>query len=303
MNEKNKHHEDDGISILSLDSGGPSVYSQLLILKEYMARLAGDLDTKEEMLYPADFFDLMGGAGFGALIAIMLGHLRMTADEAIEALHTLASTVFPESLKDVTSPEQRTNVLKEAIEHILYQKGELPDTKMYEENRPPARCKVILYAVTAVDITHPRAFRTYPSRGSSLNPSIVDAICATIAVPSHFSPVKIGPENRQQTFVGGSRGANNPTRLLLNEASNIFGKDKRVAQIVSIGSGLANVLSLDGLAEGAGVARLLNEMAADCQLVAQELATRLFHVEAYLRLNRPLFDACKTERELLPSDK
>ncbi|KIM28913.1 hypothetical protein M408DRAFT_58937, partial [Serendipita vermifera MAFF 305830] len=220
-----------------LDSGGPSVYSQLLILKEYMARLAGDFDTKEETLYPADFFDLMGGVGFGALIAIMLGHLRMTADEAMEALHTLASTVFPESLQNVMGPEQRTSVLKEAIEHILVQKGELPDTKMYEENRPPVS---ILYAVTAVDITHPRAFRTYPSRGLSLNPSIVNAICATIAVPSHFSPAKIGPENRQQTFVGGPRGANNPTRLLLNEASNIFGNDKRVAQIVSIGSGLAN---------------------------------------------------------------
>jgi len=47
------------------DSGGPGTYSQLLILKEYMSRLANDLGISEEDVYPADYFDLMGGVGFG----------------------------------------------------------------------------------------------------------------------------------------------------------------------------------------------------------------------------------------------
>jgi hypothetical protein len=47
------------------DNGGPGTYSQLLILKEYMSRLASDLDIAEEDVYPADYFDLMGGVGFG----------------------------------------------------------------------------------------------------------------------------------------------------------------------------------------------------------------------------------------------
>jgi hypothetical protein len=47
------------------DSGGPGAYSQLLILKEYMSRLANDLGVGEEDIYPADYFDLMGGVGFG----------------------------------------------------------------------------------------------------------------------------------------------------------------------------------------------------------------------------------------------
>ena len=48
-----------------IDNGGPGTYSQLLILKEYMARLANDLDVAEEDVYPADYFDMMGGVGFG----------------------------------------------------------------------------------------------------------------------------------------------------------------------------------------------------------------------------------------------
>ena len=47
------------------DSGGPGTYSQLLILKDYMSRLANDLGVSEEDIYPADYFDLMGGVGFG----------------------------------------------------------------------------------------------------------------------------------------------------------------------------------------------------------------------------------------------
>ena len=79
----NKDKTGDGICILSLgmalrkpwlvatdlehstDSGGPGAYSQLLIIKEYMTRRANDLGISEKHLYPADFFDLMGGVGFG----------------------------------------------------------------------------------------------------------------------------------------------------------------------------------------------------------------------------------------------
>jgi hypothetical protein len=74
---------DNGVRILSLgmhvvlpedggdaestnkDSGGPGTYSQLLIVKEYMVRLADDLGVDEAYVYPADYFDLMGGVGFG----------------------------------------------------------------------------------------------------------------------------------------------------------------------------------------------------------------------------------------------
>jgi hypothetical protein len=106
-----------------------------------------------------------------------------------------------------------------------------------------------------------------------------------MAVPSHFSPVKIGPRLRQQSFIGGAFGANNPTRELLKEASTVFGNESRVAQIVSVGSGIHPVLAMDSEANEATLNRLLNDMATDCEAVAQELHTRLYRVKAYLRLN------------------
>ena len=77
----------------------------------------------------------------------------------------------------------------------------------------------VLYAATAANLSHPVAFRTYKPRGSTFNPTIVEAICATMATPPYFSPIKCGPRGRQQVFIGGPHGANNPTRELLKEAS------------------------------------------------------------------------------------
>ena len=47
------------------DSGGPGTYSQLLLMKEYMKRIAAITNVDESNVYVADYFDLMGGVGFG----------------------------------------------------------------------------------------------------------------------------------------------------------------------------------------------------------------------------------------------
>jgi hypothetical protein len=114
---------------------------------------------------------------------------------------------------------------------------------------------------------------------------IVEAICATMAVPSHFSPVKIGPRLRQQAFIGGALGANNPTKELLKEASTVFGNESRVAQIISVGSGIHPILSMNSEANEANLSQLLKDIATDCEAVARDLHTRFYNINGYLRLN------------------
>jgi hypothetical protein len=48
-----------------VDEGGAGTYSQLLIIKEYMARIAFENGQDQRSLCAADFFDLIGGVGFG----------------------------------------------------------------------------------------------------------------------------------------------------------------------------------------------------------------------------------------------
>jgi hypothetical protein len=95
--------------------------------------------------------------------------------------------------------------------------------------------------------------------------------------------VKIG--RSQQSFIGGAVGTNNPTRELLKEAGTVFGNERRVAQIISIGCGVPPVLSLQSITNETGVGRLLKDIPDECETVAKELAVRLYDVDAYLRLS------------------
>jgi hypothetical protein len=106
-----------------------------------------------------------------------------------------------------------------------------------------------------------------------------------MATRSYFSPVKIGPRGRQQAFIGGPRGASNPTRELLKEASAIFGKGKLVTQIISVGCGRSHLSAVEENTDIDAPSRPLQEMAADCEIVTKELSTRLCDMDAYLRLD------------------
>jgi hypothetical protein len=122
-----------------------------------MVRLANDLGIDEGDVYPADYFDLMGGVGFGGyvisyieavshrpfrLVAILLGHLWMNVDEAIDALLTIASAIFPD--KPDTDPDQETRTMQliESVKSILRTRGIPPDRKMQDTNEESVGCKV-----------------------------------------------------------------------------------------------------------------------------------------------------------------
>jgi hypothetical protein len=114
----------------------------------------------------------------------------------------------------------------------------------------------------------------------------VEALCASLAIPSLFDPVPIGPPLRQQRFVGGALGFYNPTRELLKEAKAVYGDDQRVALILSLGSGLPPVISLESsILLSCTLGSLVKYIGTDCERVAREMATQLIQVDAYVRLN------------------
>jgi hypothetical protein len=77
-----------------------------------------------------------------SLIALMLGRLRMNVDDAIDALITITTAIFPEGSQEVPDPETNSKKLKEAIEDMLQTRGLAVDTKMYERDSPQTGSKV-----------------------------------------------------------------------------------------------------------------------------------------------------------------
>jgi hypothetical protein len=72
----------------------------------------------------------------------MLGCLRMSVDDAIDALVAVATAVFSQGSQEVADPEFNSRNLKDAIEGILRTREVPVTSKMYERDRPQTRCKV-----------------------------------------------------------------------------------------------------------------------------------------------------------------
>lgn len=83
-------------------------------------------------------------------------------------------------------------------------------------------------------------FRTYQSRQTHLGCKIWEAARATSATPTLFKQIEIG---RSQPFVDGGLGCNNPSRLVLDEAKEIYG-DRDLGCLISIGTGQVETISI-----------------------------------------------------------
>jgi hypothetical protein len=62
----------------SEDGGGPGSISQLLFIQEFLRRIEFDLDLDEDTLRPADYWDLMGGVGFGGHVFFPKAYSELT---------------------------------------------------------------------------------------------------------------------------------------------------------------------------------------------------------------------------------
>ena len=126
-----------------------------------MNRLAHDMRVSEDEVYPADYFELMGGVGFGGcvcrirsppvflygrrLAVVALGLLGMNVDQTIDTVITLASAVFPEDSQEAIERSERSRNLKAAVEDMLQARNISIAAKMYDPNRP-SKCKVLVYS-------------------------------------------------------------------------------------------------------------------------------------------------------------
>jgi hypothetical protein len=77
-----------------------------------------------------------------SLAALMLGHLRMTVDEAINALLSIVGVVFDSDLDAEASSESNMKMIRAAIEDMLRTRNIQTDTMMHDKRLQPVKCKV-----------------------------------------------------------------------------------------------------------------------------------------------------------------
>jgi hypothetical protein len=127
----------------------------------------------------------------------------------------------------------------------------------------------------------PALFRTYVVRdNASDNCFIWEAARATTAALTFFKSISIrGPDGISEKFCDGGLKWNNPVKVVIEEGLKVFGPERRVACVVSIGTGHQSAI---GLAEAdwyqallpKNAIDLLRKLATDCEGTANECETK-----------------------------
>jgi predicted acylesterase/phospholipase RssA len=138
----------------------------------------------------------------------------------------------------------------------------------------------------------PRIFRTYTVReNQNYDCMIWQAARATSAAPTFFKRIWIGEQGSEEEFVDAGLGCNNPVRQVLEESEAVFGPGKRVACIISIGTGQSDVIGLRSpdafqSALPLDLVNVLKKIATDCESAAEDVEKRFKRLgNVYFRFN------------------
>ncbi|CCA67313.1 hypothetical protein PIIN_01144 [Serendipita indica DSM 11827] len=260
------HHP--GIRILSLDGGDNRCLSQVELLREYMQRL--EIDSSPTP--PCDHFHSIVAVGTASLIAVLIGVLGLSIDEAAEAFIRICKDVYP-TTENIT-PEVRSQYLETAISKLLRSRGIAEDAKLNGDVHLTS-CKVSLGYMSAAGIGRWRSFRNYDSRQFSYNPTIVQAVKVAMAVPGVFAPVFIGSELMQEKLVSAVPAIINPTLEAIKEARDSY-LNQKISLILSLGSG-KGALASDSYS--------LNAATQQAETTADDLQRRFGNLLIYFRLS------------------
>ncbi|KAF5360891.1 hypothetical protein D9756_004636 [Leucocoprinus leucothites] len=269
---------DRPLKLLSLDGGGVRGISCLYILKDIMSRISGNPNAK-----PCEYFDMIAGTSTGGLIAIMLGRLRMTIDQCIEAYEHLAAQIFGASMACKVEDVMHTEIVKQ------YTGDE--EALMSDTSENP--CRVFVVATRADNIsnriaTHLRTYTNPNVEKSFSDYKIWEAARATSAAPTYFPRIKLG----DYEYVDGGLGFNNPVLLLMGEARVYYGFARQIECLVTLGTGMSPNVSLppegknlfENIKDCAGVLKSMLELSTVSEQ-ANQMAELLVRSGHYYRFN------------------
>lgn len=147
-------------------------------------------------------------------------------------------------------------------------------------------------AVSSDNWAHPRRFRTYTApKNANTDCKIWEAVRATTATPGIFKSIDIaGIGGIKEHFIDAGTKCNNPAKVVVDEARNLFGYD-RAFVVISIGAGHPGVIGLPKPDRFPNLLPLqlitaLRDIATNCEEVASELEKQFNELpDTYLRFD------------------
>lgn len=170
----------------------------------------------------------------------MLGRLEMSTEEALKAYDSFASEIFSKRRNSLVE-KYNAKTLEQTVQRLVrdQDKGSL-----LRDARPrDAKGRAFVCAMPEQRHRETVRLRTYDIAGDRYpNVLIYEAARATTAATTYFRPMSIrDDEGREEAFVDAALGTNNPISLCLEEAAELYGKQRTLGCLVSLGTGSRHV--------------------------------------------------------------
>ncbi|KAK4704115.1 hypothetical protein P7C70_g2095, partial [Phenoliferia sp. Uapishka_3] len=243
-----EHRAKRPIRVLSLDGGGYRGLSSLLALKHTLS--FARKSAAEPIPRPCEVFDLIVGTSTGGLIALILGRLGLSIDEAISLYINMGPRIFGKPGFGHLVAKGRFDVrgLEDCMVEVAGR-----DTKLLQptdKSAGPSCYTAVTTAYSALSGPQPVLLRTYPSiEGTSPaghDWTFLQAARATSAAPTYFEPILVGDLIFEDAAASGN---NNPAEIALREAQRLSktdwegrGKLGEGIMVLSVGTGVASLI-------------------------------------------------------------
>jgi hypothetical protein len=132
-----------------------------------------------------------------------------------------------------------------------------------------------------VDNTNSHRLRSYRTRKGTLQCTVLDVALACISTVGLFDHAEIGARRQKYTCV--KIHQTNPIHDVLDEAEQIFGPDKKVSLVLSLGSGIPSKPPMPTNLSQLDIHALLQAMEMQQLRVTDEAARRFGNLEVYYR--------------------
>ncbi|KAI5900622.1 FabD/lysophospholipase-like protein [Schizophyllum commune H4-8] len=231
-----------GIRLLTFDDGGIRGLSELLLLRKILLRVQQGSGLPS-LPAPYEYFDIIAGSGTGGFIALLLGRLRVTIEEAIECYARLVTQVFTQIKSDGSF---KATSLEKVMRELCHRFGESEEMSILDDIPAPCKAFVCTREQDATGhVTH-RRLRTYLHPGeTAFQCTVVEAVRATMGQALFFKPLSIGKGDASITYLDAGYDHYNPVFDILEETRLLY-PSRHMAYCLSLGAGKANTVGENG---------------------------------------------------------
>ncbi|KAL1660985.1 acyl transferase/acyl hydrolase/lysophospholipase [Schizophyllum commune] len=227
-----------GIRLLTFDDGGIRGLAMLLLLRKIMVKVQ-QASGLSSLPPPHEYFDIIGGSGTGGFIALLLGRLRLSIEDAIEGYTRIVAQVLTQIKADGSF---KTTLFEKVLKEISHRYGEGEQTLLLDSLPAPCKAFVCTREDNGSGTMTDRRLRSYPYPGDSPRRcTFVEAARATMGHTIFFKPLSTLEGGIAVTYRDAGDDHYNPLFDILEEAKTLY-PTRHIAYCLSLGAGTANTV-------------------------------------------------------------